>query len=80
MTVLQNAFRVLQPKAVFSVGTCIISGLGKVRTGDVVIYSKVTTSEGFKTLRGTELSCWSSFWRSCSRFTKWMGRSEEESR
>lgn len=31
------------------------SGLEKVRIGDVVISSKVKASEGFKTLRGTEL-------------------------
>lgn len=55
LTVLQNAFKVLQPQAVFSVWTCTSSGLEKVRIRDVVISSKVKTSEGFKTLRGTEL-------------------------
>ena len=44
-----NAVRVLQPKAVFSVGTCISLDLEKVRMGDVVISSKLTTSEGVKT-------------------------------
>ena len=48
LTVLQNAFRVLRPKAVFSVGTCISLGLEKARIGDVVISSKLTTAEGFK--------------------------------
>ena len=46
---VQNAVRVLGPKAVFSVGTCISLGLEKARMGDVVISSRLTTTEGFKT-------------------------------
>ena len=49
LTVVLNAARVLQPKAVFSVGTCISLSLEKARMGDVVISSKLTTAEGFKT-------------------------------
>ena len=49
LTVVLNAVKVLQPKAVFSVGTCISLGLEKARMGDVVISSKLTTAEGFKT-------------------------------
>ena len=49
LTVVLNAVRVLQPKAVFLVGTCISLGLEKARMGDVVISSKLTTAEGFKT-------------------------------
>ena len=49
LTAVLNAVRVLQPKAVFSVGTCISLDLEKVKMGDVVISSKLTTSEGFKT-------------------------------
>ncbi|XP_015779149.1 PREDICTED: uncharacterized protein LOC107357020 isoform X2 [Acropora digitifera] len=41
-------FKVLQPKAVFSVGTCISLDPEKVRMGDVVISSKLTTAEGFR--------------------------------
>ena len=48
LAVGQVAFRVLQPKAVFSVGTCISLDSEKVRRGDVVISSKLTTAEGFK--------------------------------
>ncbi|XP_067018886.1 death domain-containing ATP nucleosidase-like isoform X3 [Acropora muricata] len=48
LTVVQNALRILQPKAVFSVGTCIGLGLEKVKIGDVVVSSKLTTAEGFK--------------------------------
>ena len=43
LTVVQNAIRVLRPKAVFSVGTCISLDSEKVRMGDVVLSSKVTT-------------------------------------
>ena len=46
---VQNAVRILRPKAVFSVGTCISLGLEKARIGDVVISSRLTTTEGFKT-------------------------------
>ena len=49
LTMVLNAVRVLQPKAVFSVGTCISLDLDKARMGDVVISSKLTTAEGFKT-------------------------------
>ncbi|XP_015774188.1 PREDICTED: uncharacterized protein LOC107352365 isoform X1 [Acropora digitifera] len=49
LTVVQNAVRILRPKAVFSVGTCISLGLEKARIGDVVISSRLTTTEGFKT-------------------------------
>ena len=47
--VVKNAVNVLRPKAVFSVGTC--SGLSpdKVKLGDVIISSKLTTPSGFKT-------------------------------
>ena len=48
LAVGQIAFRVLQPKAVFSVGNCISLDSEKVRRGDVVISSKLTTAEGFK--------------------------------
>ena len=48
LTVVQKAFRVLRPKAVFSVGTCISLGLEGVKIGDVVVSSKLTTAEGFK--------------------------------
>ncbi|XP_067019709.1 uncharacterized protein [Acropora muricata] len=49
LTVVQNAVRILRPKAVFSVGTCISLGLEKARIGDVVISSRLTTTEGSKT-------------------------------
>ena len=49
LTVVLNAVKVLQPKAVFSVGTCISLGLEKARMGDVVISSKLSTEEGFIT-------------------------------
>ena len=49
LTMVLNAVRVLQPKAVFLVGTCISLGLEKARMGDVVISSKLTTAGGFKT-------------------------------
>ncbi|XP_067017527.1 uncharacterized protein [Acropora muricata] len=48
LTVGQIAFKVLQPKAVFSLGTCISLDPEKVRMGDVVISSKLTTAEGFR--------------------------------
>ena len=48
LAVGQIAFRVLRPKAVFSVGTCISLDSEKVKRGDVVISSKLTTEEGFK--------------------------------
>ena len=49
LTVLLNAFRVLRPKAVFSVGTCFSLSLDNLRMGDVVIPSKVTTAQGYRT-------------------------------
>ena len=49
LTVVQKVVRVLGPKAVISVGTCISLGLEKARIGDVVISSRLTTTEGFKT-------------------------------
>ena len=49
LTVVQKAVRVLRPKAVFSVGNCISLGSEKARIGDVVISSKLTTTEGFRT-------------------------------
>ncbi|XP_067018457.1 uncharacterized protein [Acropora muricata] len=49
LTVVLNAVKVLQPKAVFSVGTCISLGLEKARMGDVIISSKLSTAEGFIT-------------------------------
>ncbi|XP_044164944.1 uncharacterized protein LOC114974804 isoform X3 [Acropora millepora] len=48
-TVVQKAVRVLGPKAIFLVGTCISLGLEKARIGDVVISSRLTTTGGFKT-------------------------------
>ena len=49
LTVVRNAVPVLRPKAVFSVGTCSSLNLEKVKVGDVVISSKLTTSQGLKT-------------------------------
>ena len=49
IAVVQSLVRVLGPKAVFSVGTCISLGLEKARMGDVVISSRLITTEGFKT-------------------------------
>ena len=49
LTVVLNAARVLQPKAVFLVGTCISLAPEKVRMGDVVISSKLSTAEGYRT-------------------------------
>ena len=49
LTVVRNAVTVLRPKAVFAVGTCSSLNLEKVRMGDVVISSKLTTTQGFKT-------------------------------
>ena len=55
LVVGQIACRVLRPKAVFSVGTCISLDSKKVRKGDVVISSKLTTAEGFKVPVGPRL-------------------------
>ena len=49
LTVVLKAVRVLGPRAVISVGTCISLGLEKAKIGDVVISSRLTTTEGFKT-------------------------------
>ncbi|XP_074628449.1 uncharacterized protein LOC141886248 isoform X8 [Acropora palmata] len=49
LTVLPNAFRVLRPKAVLSVGSCFSLTLDSLRVGDVVISSKLTTAEGYRT-------------------------------
>ena len=49
LTVVLKAVSVLGPKAVISVGTCISLSLEKARIGDVVISSRLTTTEGFKT-------------------------------
>ena len=49
LTVFLNAVRVLQPKAVFLVGTCISLDSEKARMGDVVISSKLSTAEGYRT-------------------------------
>ena len=49
LTVLPKASRELGPKAVFLVGTCISLTLEKVKMGDVVISSKLSTPDGYKT-------------------------------
>ncbi|XP_015758931.1 PREDICTED: uncharacterized protein LOC107338212 isoform X2 [Acropora digitifera] len=49
LTVAQSAIRVLQPKAVVSVGICTSLVSEKVRMGDVVIPSKLISAEGFST-------------------------------
>ncbi|XP_015775104.1 PREDICTED: uncharacterized protein LOC107353284, partial [Acropora digitifera] len=49
LTVVRNAVPVLRPKAVFSVGTCSSLNFKKVKLGDVVISSKLTTTQGLKT-------------------------------
>ncbi len=43
LTVVKNAVRVLRPKAVFSVGACSGLSRGKVKLGDVIVSSKLTT-------------------------------------
>ena len=49
LTVVLKAVRVLGPRAVISVGTCISLGLEKAKIRDVVISSRLTTTEGLKT-------------------------------
>ncbi|XP_068686174.1 NLR family CARD domain-containing protein 4-like [Montipora foliosa] len=49
LIVVKNAVRTLRPKAVFSVGTCSGLSSDKIKLGDVVVSSKLTTSAGFKT-------------------------------
>ena len=44
LSVVKDAVRVLRPKAVFLVGACSGSNRGKVKLGDVVVSSKLTTS------------------------------------
>ena len=44
LTVVNNAVRVLRPKAVFLVGACSGKDRGKVKLGDVVVSSKLTTT------------------------------------
>lgn len=43
LTVVKNAVRVLRPKAVFSVGSCIGLNSEKAKLGDVIVSSKLTT-------------------------------------
>ena len=43
LTVVKNAARILRPKAVFSVGTCIGLNSDRAKRGDVVVSSKLTT-------------------------------------
>ena len=48
-TAVKNAVKVLHPKAVFSVGTCTgLTSPEKVKLGDVIVSSKLTTASGFK--------------------------------
>ena len=47
LTVVQSAIRVLWPKAVVSLGICSSLAPEKVRLGDVVISSRLTSAEGF---------------------------------
>ncbi|XP_068733206.1 NLR family CARD domain-containing protein 4-like isoform X2 [Montipora capricornis] len=49
LTAVKNAVRALRPKAVFSVGTCSGLSSDKIKLGDVVVSSKLTTPAGFKT-------------------------------
>ncbi|XP_068733932.1 uncharacterized protein [Montipora capricornis] len=49
LTAVKNAVRTLRPKAVFSVGTCSGLSSDKIKLGDVVVSSKLTTPAGFKT-------------------------------
>ena len=49
LTVAQSAIRVLQPKAVVSVGICTSLVSEKVRMADVVIPSKLISAEGLCT-------------------------------
>ena len=43
LTVVKNAASVLRPKAVFSVGACLGLNSEKIKRGDVVVSSKLTT-------------------------------------
>lgn len=44
LTIVKNAVRVLRPKAVFLVGACSGLNRAKVKLGDVVVSSKLTTT------------------------------------
>ena len=55
LTVVNNAVRVLRPKAVFLVGACSGLDRGKVKLGDVVVSSKLTTA-GYKTPASRDVS------------------------
>lgn len=49
LAVVQEAVRILRPKGIISVGTCISLGPENVKMGHVVIPSKLTTAEGDRT-------------------------------
>ena len=49
LAVVQEAVRVLRPKGIISVGTCISLDPENVKMGHVVIPSKLTTAEGDRT-------------------------------
>ena len=55
LTVAMKAVEILQPKAVFFVGTCIGLSSKKVSLGDVVIPSKLTAVVGSKVLASSRL-------------------------
>ena len=55
LAVSQLAFRVLGPRAVFLMETCVSLDSEKVRRGDVVISSKLATAEGFEVPVSTRL-------------------------
>ena len=54
-TVATDAIRILRPKAVFLVGACSGLDRGKVKLGDVVVSSKLTTA-GYKTPPSRDVS------------------------
>ena len=49
LAVVQEAVRILRPKGIISVGTCISLGPENVKMGHVVIPSKLKTAEGDRT-------------------------------
>ena len=49
LAVVQEAVRILRPKGIISVGTCISLGPENVKMGHVVIPSKLSTAEGDRT-------------------------------
>ena len=55
LTVAMKAVEILQPKAVFFVGTCIGLSSKKVSLGDVFIPSKLTAAVGSKVLASSRL-------------------------